>query len=163
MKRNGIDDPTDPRTPSVLLDETKQYVGDHRDLIPGVIAARWGRLIGVYQTDQQVEVIDTFLEGSTESVARAGVWTLWFMGGMSIIGLIALRVRRVPLTPLVGPLLTVWVTVTALLAATRFRAPADATLCFLAAAGLVGVGRGARWIARKVTRERGAPAQAGQS
>jgi hypothetical protein len=163
MQRNGIEDPTDPRTPTVLLDETKRYVGDHRDLIPGVIAARWGRLIGVYQTDQQVEVIDTFLEGSTESVARAGVWTLWVMGGMSIIGLVALRVRHIPLTPLVGPLLTVWITVTALLAATRFRAPADATLCFLAAAGLVGLGRGARWTMRRVARARAPAVQVGQT
>ena len=68
LEANGIDDPTDPRTPHVLLDETKHYVGQHRDLIPGVVAARWGRLLGVYRTDQQVEVIDTYLEGGTESV-----------------------------------------------------------------------------------------------
>ncbi len=126
------------------MDETKHYVGEHRDLIPGAVAARWGRLVGVYRTDQQVEVIDTYFEGGTESVARAGIWTLWVIGGVSLIGAIALRLRHIPLTPLLGTIATVFVTVTVLYTATRFRAPADAALCFLAAAGLVGMGRAAR-------------------
>jgi len=149
LEDNGIDDATDPRTATVLREETTQYVRDNLDKVPSVVLARWGRLIGVYRTDQQVEVIDTFLEGSTESVARAGVWTLWVMGGFSVLGLVALRVRRIPLTPLVAPLVTVFVTVTLLLAATRFRAPADAALCFLAAAGLVGIGRAALALAMR--------------
>jgi hypothetical protein len=150
LEDNGIDDPTDPRTATVLREETTEYVRENLDKVPSVVAARWGRLIGVYRTDQQVEVIDTFLEGSTESVARAGVWSLWLMGGMSVVGIVALRVRRIPVTPLVAPLVTVFVTVTLLLAATRFRAPAEAALCFLAAAGLTGIGRASRALVRRM-------------
>jgi hypothetical protein len=154
LQANGIDDPTDPRTPGVLLDATKQYVGDHRDLIPGVVAARWGRLIGVYRTNQQVEIIDTYFEGGTESVVRAGIWTLWVMGGVSLIGAITLRLRHIPLTPLLGTIVTVFLAVTVLYTATRFRAPADAALCFLAAAGLLGMARGMEWVVRRVFRRR---------
>src|SRR6185436_20114917 len=122
----------------------------HRDLIPGAVAARWGRLLGVYRADQQVEIIDTYFEGGTESVARAGIWTLWIIGAVSILGAIALRVRHIPLTPLIGTVVTVFVTVTVLYTATRFRAPADAALCFLAAAGLLGTARAVEWLVRRV-------------
>lgn len=162
LDANGIERPTDPRANQVLMDTTRQYVSDHRDLIPGVIAARWGRLIGVYQTDQQVKVIDTYLEGGTESVARAGIWTLWLMGALSIVGIVALRVRHIPLTPLIGTIGTVVLAVTLLYTATRFRAPADAALCFLAAAGLVGIARLGRGLvsrrpARAVAAQAGGP------
>jgi hypothetical protein len=152
LEQHDIDDPTDPRVPDILMEETRRYVDENRDKIPSVVLARWGRLIGVYETDQQVEIIDGFIEGGNESVARAGIWTLWIMAGASVVGIVALRVRRTPVTPLVAPILAVWVTVTLLYTATRFRAPADAALCFLAAAGLVGVARTARWIAARLGR-----------
>ncbi len=163
LRANGIEDPTDPRTPHLMLDATKQYVGDHRDLIPGAVAARWGRLLGVYRTNQQVEIIDTYFEGGTESVVRASIWTLWVMGGVSVIGAIALRLRHIPLTPLLGTVATVFLTVTVLYTATRFRAPADAALCFLAAAGLLGMVQGAEWVWRRVFGRHAAGVQSGQS
>lgn len=149
---NGIDDPLDPRAPDVLLDETKEYVSEHRDLIPSVVAARWGRFAGVYEIEQQVTVIDTFLEGGTKSVARAGIWSLWVAAGFSVLGIVALKVRRIPITPLIGTILTVFLTVTLLYTATRFRAPADAALCFLAAAGVWGIGLFVRWAALEAVR-----------
>jgi hypothetical protein len=152
LEQNGITDATDPRVPDLLMDETRRYVSEHRDEIPSVVLARWGRLIGVYQTDQQVEIIDTFIEGGTESVVRAGVWTLWVMAGLSVVGIVALRVRRIPVTPLVAPIIAVWVTVTVLYTATRFRAPADAALCFLAAAALIGAGRVLRSLGHRIAR-----------
>jgi 4-amino-4-deoxy-L-arabinose transferase-like glycosyltransferase len=148
---NGLDGPTDPRVPEVLMDETRAYVGEHREEIPSVIAARWGRLLGVYRIEQQVTIIDTFIEGGTESVARAGIWSLWVTGGLALVGGVSLRMRRIPLTPLVAPILAVWITVTVLYTATRFRAPADASLCILAAAGVLAVGRGARWLIRQLS------------
>jgi hypothetical protein len=99
-------------------------------------------LLNVYRNEQQVTIIDTFIEGGTESVVRAGVWSLWVVGGLGIVGAVDLRRRRVALTPLLAPILTVWITVTVLYTATRFRAPADAALCFLAAAGILAL---ARW------------------
>jgi 4-amino-4-deoxy-L-arabinose transferase-like glycosyltransferase len=152
LDKHGITDPTDPRVPDILMEETKRYVSEHRDEIPSVILARWGRLAGVYQNEQQVEIIDSFIEGGTESVARSGIWTLWVMAGASLVGIVALRVRRIPVTPLIAPILAVWITVTALYTATRFRAPADAALCFLAAAALVGVARAVRWVVRRTGR-----------
>jgi hypothetical protein len=152
LRDNGIDDPLDPRAPDVLLDETKRYVSEHRDLIPSVILARWGRLAGVYNIEQQVTLIDTFFEGGTESVARAGIWSLWVAAGLSVLGIVVLKVRRVPITPLIGTVFTVFFTVTLLYTATRFRAPADAALCFLAAAGVWGVGLATVRIARASAR-----------
>lgn len=162
LQSRGIDDPTDPRVPDVLMEETRRYVSEHRDRIPAVVAARWGRLAGVYRTDQQVEIIDSYIEGGTESVARAGVWTLWVAAGLSVLGAIALRLRRVPLTPLVAPVLATLITVTVLYTATRFRAPADAALCFLAAAGLVGIVRAVSHVARAVGGSRRAPTSPGE-
>lgn len=160
LKDNGIDDPLDPRAPDVLLEETKRYVSEHRDLIPGVILARWGRLAGVYNIEQQVTLIDTFFEGGTESVARAGIWSLWVAAGLSLLGIVALKVRRIPITPLIGTVLTVFFTVTLLYTATRFRAPADAALCFLAAAGVWGAGLAVVGVGRAATRRLGRRRQA---
>ena len=47
-----------------------------------------------------------------------------------------LRRRRIPVFPLLGPPIVVWIAVTITFATTRYRASAEGALCLLAAVGV---------------------------
>lgn len=148
LRREGIDDPTEPRAREALWDESRSFVGEHLDEVPGVILARWGRLTGLYQREQQVQ-IDVFPEGTTPWVARLGMTTFGWMAPLGLAGLVVLRFRRIPVFPLLAPLAVVLLTTGLLYATTRFRAPAEPVLCIGAAATLDGLVRaGQTWLHR---------------
>lgn len=160
LRREGIDDPTDPRAKEVLWDEARSFVGEHLDEVPGVVLARWGRLTGLYAREQQVQ-IDVFPEGATPWVARLGATTFAWMAPLGLAGLVVLRFRRIPVFPLLAPIAVVMLTSGLLYATTRFRAPAEGVLCIGAAAALDGVVRGVQAAARR--RRRGRDRHGGSS
>ncbi len=130
----------DPAAADLLRDEGTTFVRDNLDRVPAVVAARLGRLVGLYRPHQQA-AIDVFLEGNTNAVAQAGRWTLYPMMALSVAGALVLRRRRTPIYPIVAPIGVVVISVVVLYTATRFRAPADAVMCLLAAAAVDGLVR----------------------
>jgi hypothetical protein len=133
----------------VLLDETLSYISDHRGRVPAVVAARVGRIAGLYRPIQQAQ-LDVFPEGRDRWVAYSSL-AMWYpLAGFAIAGAVALRRRRIPIYPLLAPFAVVIVVVVTTFATNRYRASAEGSLCLLAAVGLV-----ALWDV--VTRLRAAP------
>ncbi len=120
------------------------YVSRHLSDLPGVVAARLGAIVGLYQPETQIN-LDSAIEGRERPIARIGLYSFQALALLSVAGAIALRVRRqAPLFPLIVPVVTVVVTVTTGYASTRFRAPAEVVLCVLAAVALDAMARRVR-------------------
>ena len=120
----------------IYRDAAIRYIKGHTDLIPGVVAARVGAILGVYQPSLQIQ-IDGVIEGRGRTLARAGMYSFYAMALLSVAGAIALRRRRsAPVFPLLVPPAMVLITVVLTYASTRFRASAEVSLCILAAVAI---------------------------
>ena len=126
---------SDPRADAVARRAGLTYLGDHLDRLPVVVAARLGRIVGVYRPTQQRD-LDTLTEGVSSWVATAGMITLPFVLVGAAAGGVVLRRRGRLVLPLVAPIAVVLVTVVVFYAATRFRSTAEGPLCVLVAVGL---------------------------
>ena len=120
----------------IYRDAAITYIKGHTDLIPGVVAARVGAILGVYHPSLQIQ-IDGVIEGRGHGPARAGMYSFYAMALLSVAGAIALRRRRAaPVFPLLMPPAMVVITVALTYASTRFRASAEVALCILAAVAI---------------------------
>ena len=134
---------------SALRTESMKYVRAHLDRVPVVVAARWGRILSVYQPFQEVR-LEKVVEAQEWSVGYAIVWTFWAAALAAIAGGIVLRRRRVPVWPLLVMPVIVFVAVGITFAQTRYRSPAEISVLLLAA---VAVDAGIRaFVARRVRR-----------
>jgi 4-amino-4-deoxy-L-arabinose transferase-like glycosyltransferase len=111
----------------------KRYINSHRRRLAVVIPAREGRTWGVFRPLQQLRL----------DLISGDIWLLWLqyfsylaMLPFAIAGAIALRRRRMPLSPLLAVIATVAVTVAITFGSTRYRAPADVAIGLLAAVGI---------------------------
>jgi 4-amino-4-deoxy-L-arabinose transferase-like glycosyltransferase len=109
------------------------YIGHHKGRLPIVVAARVGRILGVFRPSQQLH-IDEYLDRREVPVARATLSSFYVLSLLSVAGAIVLRRRRaVPLFPLLAVLGIVLLTAMVTYGNTRFRAPAEIVLAVLAA------------------------------
>jgi 4-amino-4-deoxy-L-arabinose transferase-like glycosyltransferase len=115
-------------------DKVGDYVSDHESRVPVVILARLGRTWGLFNVNQQM-TIDT-IEGRELNLSRVGLGMFYAFVAAGVVGAIALRRRRVPLTPLLAVIAAVALTVAVVYGTTRFRAPAEVPLVLLGAVGL---------------------------
>ncbi|MDQ1635985.1 MAG: hypothetical protein QOJ32_2794 [Frankiaceae bacterium] len=113
------------------------FIRAHRAELPGVVAARVGRLWGVYRPQQQL-VLDT-IEQREIPASRAALAMFYGLVALSVPGIVLLRRRREPLSPVLAPLVTVTVSAALIYGTTRFRAGAEDSLVLLAAVGSVGL------------------------
>ena len=140
-------------------DRAFEYVGDHRDEVPAVVAARVGRLwgvlhpVGLARADQA--------EGKPEWTTLAIIVSGWALLVLTVPAVPWLRRHEIPVFPLVAPVVVVTVVAAVFYGQLRFRAPAEPALVVLTAASL-GAALPA-WWARRQARTRsvhpvGAPA-----
>jgi 4-amino-4-deoxy-L-arabinose transferase-like glycosyltransferase len=116
--------------------ETMRYIRAHRRRVPVVVAARWGRILGMFRPYDDVVADQVFLEREHWASA-ADVMSWYFVAGVAIGGAMLLRRRReVPLFPLLAMPVIVLVSVGATFAQTRYRAPAEIAFVILAAVAL---------------------------
>ncbi len=110
------------------------YAKDHAGRLPVVLAARVGRVWDLYRPFQNTEL--SKIEGRPQWVSKLGLWCYWALLPLAIVGLVALRHRKVAILPLVVQ--AAGVTVTALYAygVVRFRAPAEVAIVVLAGIGV---------------------------
>ncbi len=107
------------------------YVGGHLDRLPAVVAARLGREWSVYHVFSMAH--DSTQEGRPYWASIAG-WACYLVAlGLALPGALLLRRRRVPLVPILGPLLVVTVSAALFYGLVRFRTPAEVSLVVLAA------------------------------
>jgi 4-amino-4-deoxy-L-arabinose transferase-like glycosyltransferase len=110
------------------------YIGDHLDRLPVVVAARAGRVWGVYGQVQMARIAQT--EGRPLVASLAGLAMFWGFVPLAALGARRLRRAGQPLWPLVAPFLIVTFNAAAFYGITRFRVPAEAPLVVMAAVGI---------------------------
>lgn len=111
------------------------YMSDHRDELPGVIAARVGRMWGVYRPIQQLSLDE--IEGHERLVSQLALGWFYVLTPAAIAGLVVLRRRRVTILPFLAPVITVTISAMLTFGNTRYRASAEITLVIGAAVAFV--------------------------
>jgi 4-amino-4-deoxy-L-arabinose transferase-like glycosyltransferase len=111
------------------------YLSDHTRRIPVVMAARVGRVFGLYRPLQTREFDETF-ERRGEITTWAILLAYWALVPFAIGGLVVMRRRRVPIFPFVAVIGATVVTVAMSFGITRYRAGVDVLVPVLAAVAL---------------------------
>ena len=128
---------------SVYRREALEYARSHAGRVPVVMAARAGRVLGVFNPGQQAH-IDSFLGPYGVGLVRAALYGFQAIAVLAVVGGVLLRRRRTaPLFPLLAAPAVVLLTVVVTYGLTRFRFAAETSLIVLAAvaidAAVVGV------------------------
>lgn len=110
------------------------YIGDHLGRLPVVVAARVGRVWGVYAPFQNTR-LDIDVENRGRTASWVGLATYWLLLPLAVAGLWSLRRRRVPILPFLAVALTVTLAAGATFGVTRYRATAEGLLVVAAVLG----------------------------
>ncbi len=125
---------------SVVSNELRKrgldYIGDHLGRLPVVVAVREARVWSLYAPGFMANY--NVNEGRDKEVSWAGFFAFWILVPCAVVGALALRRRRVPLTPLLSQFVIVVVTAAAIYGLVRFRVPAEVSLVVLAAVAVDG-------------------------
>ena len=111
-----------------------RYMGDHLGRLPVVAAARLGRVTSTYRTGQMIDLAEG--EGKPAWATTTGLAMYWLLMVPAVVGGFVLRRRRVPILPLLVPVVVVLVNAALFYGLVRFRAPAEVSLVVLAAVGI---------------------------
>ena len=133
--------------------KVREYVDDHKSRAPVVVLAREGRTWGFMNANQQITIDQ--IEDKELNTSRVALGMYYALLALSVVGVVALRRRRVPLTPLLAVIGAVALTVGFVYGTTRFRAPAEVSLVLL---GSVGIDAAIRRIGALTHDRRSAPA-----
>lgn len=113
------------------LDYARSHLGEQ----PKVMAVRVARTFGVYAPGQQVDFES--LEGRPRSWQMVGTVVYWVLAPLAAAGLVILRRRRVPISPLLAPVAVVVLVSAATYGQQRFRIAAEPVVLVAAAVALV--------------------------
>lgn len=130
-------DPTEDESVNdrLLRQRAVRFVRRHLGRVPVVVAARVGRVLGVYRADQQIELYE--FEGRARWVGILGTISFYVVAAGAIAGAVVVRRRhRAPLFPLLVLPGLALVTVAATYGTNRFRASAETSIAVLAAIAL---------------------------
>lgn len=128
--------------------EALDYISEHRDRLPAVLAARTARIAGLWSPSELVEI--DVVEHRPRPIAQAGVTLWWLVLGLAAVGVAALRRARIPSWPAVAPVVAMLAGVLIAFASTRYRASAEPAMVVLAACGAASLL--SRWWARSQAR-----------
>ncbi len=111
-----------------------EYAADHLDRLPVVMAARVGRVWGVFRPEDMVYLNQG--EGRPQPASRMAMWSWWFLAPVAGVGLALVRRRRGPWWPLLAPAVAVTATAILTYGIPRFRLPAEVPLLVAAAVAI---------------------------
>ena len=127
---------TDQRvTPRRVASRSTTYA--HKSRVPLVVLAREGRAWGVFRPIQQIRFEAG--RGTRPPVMGLGFAAFWLLSIAAVRGVILLRRRRVPVFPLMAPILTATIGIALTFGSVRYRAPADVSIVLLAAVAIARV------------------------
>ncbi|HEU5301545.1 MAG TPA: glycosyltransferase family 39 protein [Acidimicrobiia bacterium] len=115
-------------------DQAFDYIEDHLGRVPAVVAARVGRVWGVFRPVQTVRFSE--LEGRPHTPAIAGLVMYWILAGLAVGGIVVLRRGRALVWPLLVPVALVTMIAAFAYGTIRFRVPAEVSIVVLAAVAL---------------------------
>ncbi len=119
---------------TVAGDQAQEYIGDHLGRLPVVMVARVARMWDVYRPGQNVR-FNWQLESRGEATSWAALAGYYALIPFAVGGLVQLRRRRRPLSPLLGMAVMISITAAWTFGTTRYRIPADVALVVAAAVG----------------------------
>ena len=123
------------------------YARAHAGELPRVVTLRVLRQWELFRPLQNVTLAG--IEGRNRNASTMGLLMFYGLAGLSIVGAVSMRRRRIPILPLAVQFLTVTITAAYTYGTIRFRAPAEPALCVLGAVGLMPVlAIARRWLAR---------------
>jgi hypothetical protein len=138
---DGTCNPLEPRPgedPSVEAGRRRElaleYAGDHLDEVPKVVMARVGRMWGVFRPIDTAH--DNEFEGRPFWASVAGLALYVPLAVLAVFGVVVLARRRVPLIPLLAPVVIATLTAAAFYGLIRFRVPAEVSIVVLAAVAI---------------------------
>jgi 4-amino-4-deoxy-L-arabinose transferase-like glycosyltransferase len=125
------------------------YMGDHLRRLPLVVAARVGREWDVFKPFQNTRE-SIYTEGRGRLASWAGLWMYYALVPLAGIGLVLLRRRGIPISPMVSLAFIVTSAAAITFGLTRYRVPVEVALVILAGVTLDAAwsGRGARRLLR---------------
>ena len=134
--------------PDASLDESQrdlvprkqaiEYTKDHISRFPLVVAARVGRLWGLFKPGQTT-AFDWWIEGRGRAPSWIGLFAYYALWPFAIYGLVLMRRRRIPILPLVAIAVIATFAAAITFGVTRYRAPAEVALVVAAAIGIATV------------------------
>lgn len=132
--------PVNPHVDESVQGSTDQayamrFIQAHLGRFPVVAAARIGRTFGLYRPIQQIQ-LDSAIEKRPYHWALVGLFMYYAMLGLSVVGVVLMRRRSVPVYPLVAVGLTVVVAVVISFGQTRFRSTFEISLVLWSAVAL---------------------------
>lgn len=116
------------------LDKALDYIGDHLSEKPKVVAARVGRVLGLFRPGQNAD-FDVFFERRVASHVNIGLFSHYVLMVAAIYGAVVMR-RRTTLLPVAAVAGTSLLTVAITFGITRYRLGADVVFVVLAAVAL---------------------------
>jgi hypothetical protein len=116
------------------------YIKSHKRRLPLVVAARVGRLWGLFKPGQTT-ALDWWLEGRGRAPSWIGLFAYYALLPFAIGGLVVMRRRKVPILPLLAIAAIATFAAALTFGVTRYRAPAEVALVLAAAMGIVAAGR----------------------
>ncbi len=149
-ERRGLDSGEESERSLYMRQAVQHFVSEHKLKLPVVLAARLGRLTGLYRVEAQ-RVADVAVEGRPAAVATTASVQYLLLAPFGLGGVLVLRRRRRQLYPLLALVGTVVISTLLTWPNTRYRAPAEPAICILAAVAIVAlVGRVRRIEQRSV-------------
>jgi 4-amino-4-deoxy-L-arabinose transferase-like glycosyltransferase len=136
LEHSGLPEDTDRSVLAAMYrDDAVHYIRTHLSRLPIVIAARVGRVTGLWNVKQQA-ALDHIPAGRETELAWAAWYAYFALALLSIAGGVILRRRRVPVFPLlVFPALVLFTTMVTF-GQVRYRATAEVSLVLLAAVAI---------------------------
>jgi 4-amino-4-deoxy-L-arabinose transferase-like glycosyltransferase len=117
-----------------LRERGLDYITEHLDRLPVVVAARVGRVWSLYAPGQMADYNQG--EGREPWVSWLIFASWWLLVPAAVVGGIALRRRTVMLWPLLSQVVIVTITAAAIYGLLRFRIAAEVSVIVLAAVGI---------------------------
>lgn len=111
------------------------YIRDHLGRLPVVMVARVARMWDLYRPLQNVR-FNWQLEARGKRTSELALVTYYALLPFAVGGVVALKRRGLPISPLVGMAVMISVTAAWTFGTTRYRIPADVALVVAAAVGL---------------------------
>lgn len=140
--RAKIDDADESDVDTRLRAEATEFQRENVGRLPVVVAARVGRVWGLYETQSMVRD-DHLVEGRLKTPSRL-VWWAHYLGlPLAAAGVVVLWRRGLPISPLMALVATATFTAAVNFGLTRYRAGADVALCVAASVALVSLARAA--------------------
>jgi hypothetical protein len=117
-----------------------RYARRHAGEVPGVMAVRWLRTFGCYDTAHQVR-FETFTEWRKARWQNLGMRMYWALLPFAAVGAVVLVRRRQRVWPLVSTVVLVSLTTALTYGNQRFRIAAEPALLVFAATGITAIMR----------------------